>query len=384
MTVRLPTRFIVIPVEAIFRPDPLPPELQETWFILRGISWVNEYRYTPPVSIDELLSLHQRKLTKQALLTRLERLEADEWISVERQPGRKNIYRTVVPAVNISENAASWAERPSLNRDSGEDSTRMTESNNAEDTQPTSQVDLTSPIVIVVGTEKSNSSNKNPVPKTTTNNTAPRTLTAAQDTLKAAGIIEPTLWEFADVPDENAESIAAWISDQTERQPNSNWQAIAITRLRSDHLWTPPKKLGRKRFGDYVREFQREREARASDSAASADSDNAETSDAGVETNRDIVSESNGAPHPTQPQAAQIWNATLLELQLQMTKATFDSWIKPTFALSFDAETSELVIAVRNAYARQWLENRLLGMIDRTLNHVIGKPTKIIFETRSR
>ncbi len=382
MTVRLPTRFIVIPVEAIFRPDPLPPELQETWFILRGISWVNEYRYTPPVSIDELLSLHQRKLTKQALLTRLERLEADEWLSVERQPGRKNIYRTVVPAGTLSENAASWAERPSLNRDSGEDSTRMTETTTAEtDAPPTSQVHLTSSIDIVVGTEKSNRPNKNPVPKTTTNNTAPRTLTDAQATLKAVGIIEPTLWEFADVPNENAELIAEWIRAHTEKQTDTNWQAIAITRLRHDHQWTPPEKLGRKRFGDYVREFQRAR----AQSDTDANSDNAETPDAAAGNNLSVESESeNAESDPTQPRAAQIWNAALLELQLQMTKATFDSWIKPTFALSFDAETSELVIAVRNAYARQWLENRLLGMIDRTLNHVIGKPTKIIFETRSR
>lgn len=82
---------------------------------------------------------------------------------------------------------------------------------------------------------------------------------------------------------------------------------------------------------------------------------------------------------PLAPNAAHLWQAALGELQLQMTKATFDTWVKPTFALSFDPERSTLVVGVRNAYAKQWLENRLYGMIERTLNHVLGNPSEIRF-----
>jgi chromosomal replication initiator protein len=62
-----------------------------------------------------------------------------------------------------------------------------------------------------------------------------------------------------------------------------------------------------------------------------------------------------------------------------MTKATFDTWVKPTFALGYDADRAILTVGVRNAYAKQWLENRLYGMIERTLNHVLGFPTEIRF-----
>jgi chromosomal replication initiator protein len=87
---------------------------------------------------------------------------------------------------------------------------------------------------------------------------------------------------------------------------------------------------------------------------------------------------------PFSPNAAHLWQAALGELQLQMTKATFDTWVKPTFALSFDLESSTLVVGVRNAYAKQWLENRLYGMIERTVNHVLGNPAVIRFVLKTR
>lgn len=75
--------------------------------------------------------------------------------------------------------------------------------------------------------------------------------------------------------------------------------------------------------------------------------------------------------------AGQVWHAALGELQLQMTKATFDTWVKPTFAIGYEQET--LVVGVRNAYAKQWLENRLYGMIQRTLNHILGRSAEVKF-----
>ena len=87
---------------------------------------------------------------------------------------------------------------------------------------------------------------------------------------------------------------------------------------------------------------------------------------------------------PLAPNAAHVWQAALSELQMQMTKATFDTWVKPTFAIALDAEKNILVIGVRNAYAKQWLENRLYGMIERTLNHVFGQPAQVRFVLKTR
>ena len=46
--------------------------------------------------------------------------------------------------------------------------------------------------------------------------------------------------------------------------------------------------------------------------------------------------------------AEQIWQAALGELQMQMTKATFDTWLKRTAVLSYADQ--ELVIACPNQY----------------------------------
>lgn len=80
----------------------------------------------------------------------------------------------------------------------------------------------------------------------------------------------------------------------------------------------------------------------------------------------------------TTSHVAHVWIATLTELQLQMSKATFDTWVKPTFPIGFRVEGDELVIGVRNAYAKQWLDNRLYGMVERTLMHVLGRSIKTI------
>lgn len=75
--------------------------------------------------------------------------------------------------------------------------------------------------------------------------------------------------------------------------------------------------------------------------------------------------------------AEQIWQATLRELQLQMTKATFDTWVKNTRAISH--EDGIFVIGVPNALARDWLENRLLTTVERTLVGIIGHPVEVEF-----
>ncbi len=75
--------------------------------------------------------------------------------------------------------------------------------------------------------------------------------------------------------------------------------------------------------------------------------------------------------------ADQIWQTSLRELQLQMTKATFDTWLKNTRAISHEGEI--FIIGVPNALARDWLENRLLTTVERTLVGIIGHPVEVEF-----
>jgi chromosomal replication initiator protein len=71
------------------------------------------------------------------------------------------------------------------------------------------------------------------------------------------------------------------------------------------------------------------------------------------------------------------WKAALGELEMQMTRATFTTWLQGTRALSW--ANDEFVIGVRNDFAKDWLENRLYDLIARTLSSVIGRRTLVRF-----
>ncbi len=70
-----------------------------------------------------------------------------------------------------------------------------------------------------------------------------------------------------------------------------------------------------------------------------------------------------------------IWHAALGELQLQMTKATFDTWVRPTRALSY--ENGAMTVGVHSSYAKEWLENRLDATIRRTVAGILGQSTEV-------
>ncbi len=73
-----------------------------------------------------------------------------------------------------------------------------------------------------------------------------------------------------------------------------------------------------------------------------------------------------------------LWRATLGELELQMTRATFDTWLRDTRCLGLE-DQGTLIVGVKNGYAVEWLENRLHPVIQRTLEHIAGEPLKARF-----
>ena len=77
------------------------------------------------------------------------------------------------------------------------------------------------------------------------------------------------------------------------------------------------------------------------------------------------------------PEAA--WKATLGELELQMTRATFNTWLRGARLVDYSEGT--FVIGVKNDYARDWLEKRLHLTIQRTLQSVSGEGAGLRFVT---
>jgi len=86
------------------------------------------------------------------------------------------------------------------------------------------------------------------------------------------------------------------------------------------------------------------------------------------------------APPPAQQQPqspAQLWTAALEQLQRQMTQATFDSWVKDTHLITANNGTWQ--IGVKSEFAKEWLENRLLTTIQRTVANLVGHGIELDF-----
>jgi hypothetical protein len=78
---------------------------------------------------------------------------------------------------------------------------------------------------------------------------------------------------------------------------------------------------------------------------------------------------------PTTPN--EIWQAALGELELQMTRETFNTWIKPTVMLRREGYT--FVVGVENDHVKAWLRNRLLSTIQRTVTSIVGHAVEVEF-----
>jgi chromosomal replication initiator protein len=79
--------------------------------------------------------------------------------------------------------------------------------------------------------------------------------------------------------------------------------------------------------------------------------------------------------------AGQAWQATLGQLQMEMPKATFDTWVKGTELINH--QQNIFTIGVQNAYARDWLENRLTTTTEKMLTGIMDAPQAISFIIRS-
>lgn len=73
----------------------------------------------------------------------------------------------------------------------------------------------------------------------------------------------------------------------------------------------------------------------------------------------------------------QVWLAAMGELQLQMTRASYDTWLR---GASFIAhEDGAYIIGVRSAYAKDWLDERMLATVKRTMAGIAGNAADVRF-----
>ena len=75
--------------------------------------------------------------------------------------------------------------------------------------------------------------------------------------------------------------------------------------------------------------------------------------------------------------AEQAWQAVLGQLQMDMPKASYETWVKDAQLVAY--EDGEFIIGVPNAYARDWLESRLLSIVMRLLTGIMNRTVSVRF-----
>src|SRR5262245_50780472 len=75
--------------------------------------------------------------------------------------------------------------------------------------------------------------------------------------------------------------------------------------------------------------------------------------------------------------AKQVWRAALGELQVTLSPANFETWLRDTALVEVD--DTRFRISVPNGFAKDWLESRYRSLISQTLGRIVGYGVQVDF-----
>ncbi|MCI0780228.1 MAG: chromosomal replication initiator protein DnaA [Chloroflexi bacterium] len=74
------------------------------------------------------------------------------------------------------------------------------------------------------------------------------------------------------------------------------------------------------------------------------------------------------------------WRAVLGELQLQMPRSAFETWLRQTEGVSYDDQY--FIVEAPTPFAVAWLERRMYQAIQKTVEKVVHRPLEVQFQVR--
>ena len=76
--------------------------------------------------------------------------------------------------------------------------------------------------------------------------------------------------------------------------------------------------------------------------------------------------------------AQQMWETALGQLQLQVSRPSYDTWLKETTGMSIDRDL--LTIGVPTPFAAEWLERRMYPLIQQTVEEIAKYSLRVQFQ----
>ena len=126
--------------------------------------------------------------------------------------------------------------------------------------------------------------------------------------------------------------------------------------------------------GEWTRQLKNARAARAAEEREQtnpedqADRHRPEYEPGGEEAERVPVWDSS---IQADPDARSLWAAVLADLQLQLPRPTFDTWLKPTAGVAFQGD--RFIVVAPTPFAVEWLERRMFHALQSTLERAAGR-----------
>jgi chromosomal replication initiator protein len=80
----------------------------------------------------------------------------------------------------------------------------------------------------------------------------------------------------------------------------------------------------------------------------------------------------------TANQPKELWEAVLGELQMHVTRPSFETWLKNTVGIAF--RDGEFIVGTPNAFVAEMLEQRMYSLISQTTEHVVKMPVEVQFQ----
>lgn len=75
--------------------------------------------------------------------------------------------------------------------------------------------------------------------------------------------------------------------------------------------------------------------------------------------------------------AKKVWERVLGQLQLQVSRANYSTWLANSYGVSYDEGV--FVVAVPNTFVAEWLKKRLYSLVKKTLSEIVGLDVNVQF-----
>ena len=130
--------------------------------------------------------------------------------------------------------------------------------------------------------------------------------------------------------------------------------------------------------GEWARQLKNPRAARAAEERSQArpedqaDRHRPEYEPGGEETERVPVWDSS---IQADPDARSLWAAVLADLQLQLPRPTFETWLKSTAGVAFQGD--RFIVVAPTPFAVEWLERRMFHALQSTLERAAGRALQL-------